>query len=527
MADLGYGAFITPEQLEFTSVFDPQTKEKMRQGMEQFFADNPDATAKEVQSHFNLLTFGDLNPNQTTIELGLSKLRKLNRINQSNLSDEEKQRLITQEEQRHSNALDIILEHPLADETQIQSIVRAKEVQTSSQARLEELNAKRGPNGQFGNQEDREEYERVLDQNEIATVTLQYADMPNNEFTDRLREKALKEMDFDSVKAEASFVKAAFIADPRNYNPDPNVPGSVQYSDNRTYFNILMDVPEEDVRSRALVGFASPLKAAPTSSSPEGQDYVSRFSLSLTKSIEDKSFFALDAVQQAELTEEDSKDLIISLGLDPSTDTRSASLARNSTGIIKAAHMSNHLYEATRENLLGELPGVFRGYLPPRSLFENNLPELLIYSNAITRVGDKFIVDPSEITFEKVKNFYYSKYAKQNSENLFGVVDTERGVGNNNRLTRQQANEAITVVTERGDSQQQAEVQQIVDNAIIEDDPRMMGATRIPEDVRQERLETIGEGAKQFASTLVGVPATEEQQERARELTELIQSQQK
>ena len=30
MADLGYGAFITPEQLEFTSVFDPGTKEKMR-----------------------------------------------------------------------------------------------------------------------------------------------------------------------------------------------------------------------------------------------------------------------------------------------------------------------------------------------------------------------------------------------------------------------------------------------------------------------------------------------------------------
>ena len=94
-------------------------------------------------------------------------------------------------------------------------------------------------------------------------------------------------------------------------------------------------------------------------------------------------------------------------------------------------------------------------------------------------------------------------------------------------MTRQQANEAITVVSERGDSQQQAEVQKIVDNAIIEDDPRMMGATRIPEDVREERLETIGEGAKRFASTLVGSPATEEQQERARELTELIQSQQK
>ena len=472
MADLGYGAFITPEQLEFTAVFDPQTKEKMRQGMEQFFADSPDATAKEVQSHFNLLTFGSLNPNQTTIELGLSKLRKLNRINQSNLSDEEKQKLLDTEELRHSNALDIILDHPLADETQIQSIVRAKEVQTSSQARLKELNAKRGPNGQFGNEEDREEYQRVLNQNEIATVTLQYADMPNNEFTDRLKERALKEMDFDSVKAEASFVKAAFIADPRNYNPDPNVPGSVQYSDNRTYFNILMDVPEEDVRSRALVGFASPLKAAPTSSSAEGMDHVSRFSSSLTIAIDDKSFFALDAVQQAELTEEDSKDLIISLGLDPATDTGSASLARNSTGIIKAAHMSNHLYEATRENLLGELPGVFRGYLPPRSLFENNLPELLIYSNAITRVGDKFIVDPSEITFQKVKNFYYSKYAEQSTENLFGVVDTGRGVGNNNTLTREQANQAITQVNQRGDSQQRAEVQQIVDNASIEDDPR-------------------------------------------------------
>tara|TARA_S200002703_G_scaffold30771_2_gene26782 strand:- start:1890 stop:5165 length:3276 start_codon:yes stop_codon:yes gene_type:complete len=522
MADLGYGAFITPEQLEFTAVFDPQTKEKMRQGMEQFFADSPDATAKEVQSHFNLLTFGSLNPNQTTIELGLSKLRKLNRINQSNLSDEEKQKLIDTEELRHSNALDIILDHPLADETQIQSIVRAKEVQTSSQARLKELNAKRDPNGQFGNEEDREEYQRVLDQNEIATVTLQYADMPNNEFTDRLKEKALKEMDFDSVKAEASFVKAAYIADPRNYNPDPNVPGSVQYSDNRTYFNILMNVPEEDVRSRALVGFASPLKAAPTSSSAEGMDHVSRFSSSLTIAIDNKSFFALDAVKKAELTEEDSSALLTSLGLAPGTDKGSVSLARNSTGIIKAAHMSNHLYEATRENLLGELPGVFRGYLPPRSLFENNLPELLIYSNAITRVGDKFIVDPSEITFQKVKNFYYSKYAEQSTENLFGVVDTQRGAGNNNTLTKKEAEEAITEVNERGDSQQQAEVQRIVDNAIIEDDPRMMGAMVVPKDVREERLETIGEGAKQFGSALIGVAATEEEQERARELTELI-----
>ena len=468
MADLGYGAFITPEQLEFTAVFDPQTKEKMRQGMEQFFADSPDATAKEVQSHFNLLTFGDLNPNQTTIELGLSKLRKLNRINQSNLSDEKKQKLIDTEELRHSNALDIILEHPLADETQIQSIVRAKEVQTSSKERLKELNAKRGPNGQFGNEEDREEYQRVLDQNEIATVTLQYADMPNNEFTDRLKEKALQEMEFDSVKAEASFIKAAYIADPRNYNPDPNVPGSVQYSDNRTYFNILMDVPEEDVRSRALVGFASPLKAAPTSSSPEGQDYVSRFSSSLTIAIDDKSFFALDAVQQAKLTEEDSSALLTSLGLAPGIDKGSVSLSRNSTGIIKAAHISNHLYEATRENLLGELPGVFRGYLPPRSLFENNLPELLIYSNAITRVGDKFIVDPSEITFQEVKNFYYSKYAKQNPEILYGEVDINKGPFYN-RLTSEQAKTFTRDLQQRGNSEDRNKGKEIVDNAIIED----------------------------------------------------------
>ena len=169
---------------------------------------------------------------------------------------------------------------------------------------------------------------------------------------------------------------------------------------------------------------------------------------------------------------------------------------------------------------------MFRGNLPPRSLFENNLPELLISLNAITRVEDDFIVDPSKITFEGVKNFYYSKYAKQNRENLFGKVDVVRGVPGNT-LTTEEAAEAITEVNERGDSQQQAEVKEIVDNAIIEDDPRMMGATRIPEDVREERLETIGEGAKRFASTLVGSPATEEQQERARELTELIQSQQK
>ncbi len=522
MADLGYGAFITPEQLEFTSVFDPGTKEKMRQGMEQFFGDRPDATAKEIQSHFNLLTFGDLNPNQTTVTLGLGRLRKLNSINQMNVSDEEKQILIAKEEQRYSTALETILERPLANIEQIQSIIHAKEVQTSSKARLAELNTKRTANGQFETEELAAEYERVLDQNNIATVTLQFADMPNNAFTDKLVENALQTMDFDRVKSQAEFMKAAYIADPANYNPDPSVPGNVHYTNDPVYFDALMDEPDEEVRNRAIIGFVAPLKTAPTSSSPEGEDYVSRFSLSLTTAIENKSFFALDTVKnKAKLTEEDSKDLIISLGFDPRKDKGSAFLARNSTGIIKAAHMSNHLYEATRQNLLGNLPGVFRGNLPPRSFFENNLPELLIYSNAITRVEDKFIVDPSKITFEGVKNFYYSKYVEQSSENLFGVVDTERGTAGNT-LTTEQANEAINQAKERGDSEDQSKVQEIVDNAIIEDDPRMMGATRIPKDVREERLETIGEGAKQFGSALIGVAATEEEQERARELTELI-----
>ena len=521
MADLGYGAFITPEQLEFTAVFDPQTKEKMRKGMEQFFGDRPDATAKEVQSHFNLLTFGDLNPNQTTIELGLGKLRKLNSINQMNISDEEKQKLIAQEEKRYSVALDTILERPLANKEQIQSIVNAKRVQESSQTRLTELDAQKGENGQFETEELEEEYQRVLAANDIATATLQFADMPSNAFTERLITEQVKTMQFDRVKDQANHMKAAYIADPRNYNPDPNVPGIVHYTTDSAIVDALMEEPDEDVRNRAIVGFVPPLKAAPISSSGEGMDYVSRFSLSLTTSIQDKSFFALDAVQEAQLTEEDSQALIKSLGFDPKIDKGSPSLARNSTGIIKATHMSNHLYEATRQNVLGKLPGVFRGNLPPRSLFENNLPELLISLNAITRVKDDFIVDPSKITFEGVKNFYYSKYAQQSPENLFGKVDVVRGVPGNT-LTTEEAAEAIAEVNERGDSQQQAEVQQIVDNAIIEDDPRMMGATRIPEDVRQERLETIGEGAKQFASTLVGVPATKEQQERARELTELI-----
>lgn len=469
MADLGYGAFITPEQLEFTSVFDSGTKEKMRQGMEQFFGDRPDATAKEVQSHFNLLTFGDLNPNQTTVTLGLGRLRKLNAINQMNVSDEEKQILISKEEQRYSTALETILERPLANVEQIQSIIHAKEVQTSSKARLAELNTKRTANGQFETEELAAEYERVLDQNNIATVTLQFADMPNNAFTDKLVENALQTMDFDRVKSQAEFMKASYIANPANYNPDPSVPGNIHYTNDPVYFDMLMEEPDEEVRNRAIIGFVPPLKAAPTSSSAEGMDYVNRFSLSLTTAIENKSFFALDAVQKAELTENDSSELLTSLGLDPQTDKGSASLARNSTGIIKAAHMSNHLYEATRQNLLGNLPGVFRSNLPPRSFFENNLPELLIYSNAITRVEDKFIVDPSKITFEGVKNFYYSKYAEQSPENLFGVVDTARGAGNNNTLTTEQANDAINQAKERGDSEDQSKVQEIVDNAIIED----------------------------------------------------------
>ena len=528
MADLGYGAFITPEQLEFTSVFDSGTKEKMRQGMEQFFGDSPDATAKEVQSHFNLLTFGDLNPNQTTITLGLGKLRKLNAISQMNISDEEKQKLNAKEEQRYATALETILERPLADVEQIQSIIHAKEVQTSSKARLDELNTKRAANGQFETEELEAEYQRALTQNDIATVSLQFADMPSNPFTEALTSEELKQRQFDRVKHQGNLIKASFIANPLNYNPNQNVPGNVHYTNNPALVDSLLDEPDEAVRNRAMLGFVAPLKAPPTVSSAEGMSYVNNFSTGLTVSIGNKSFFNLELVKEAQLTDDDSEKLLNSLGFASQADQGSNALKRNSPGIIKAAHMSNHLYEATAQNVnIGKMPGVFRGNLPPRSLFENNLPELLISMNAIVRQKDgNFIVDPSLITFEGVKNFYYSKYAQQSPEGVYGKVSVTGGV-EFNTLTRGQADKARDEVNERGSSEDQRIVDDVINNAIIEDDPRMMGAMVVPEDVREERLETIGEGAKQFGSTLIGVAATKEEQERARELTELIQSQQK
>lgn len=470
MADLGYGAFITPEQLEFTSVFDSGTKEKMRQGMEQFFGDSPDATAKEVQSHFNLLTFGDLNPNQTTITLGLGKLRKLNAISQMNISDEEKQKLNAQEEQRYATALETILERPLADVEQIQSIIHAKEVQTSSKARLDELNTKRAANGQFETEELEAEYQRALTQNDIATVSLQFADMPDNPFTEALTTEELKQRQFDRVKHQGNFIKASFIANPLNYNPNPNVPGNVHYTNNPALVDSLLDEPDEAVRNRAMLGFVAPLKAPPTVSSGEGQTYVTNFSTGLTVSIGNKSFFNLDGVQKAKLTDNDSEKLLNSLGFASQTDQGSNALRRNSPGIIKAAHMSNHLYEATAQNVnIGKMPGVFRGNLPPRSLFENNLPELLISMNAIVRQKDgNFIVDPSLITFEGVKNFYYSKYAQQSPEDVYGKVSVTGGV-EFNTLTREQADKALDEVNKRGSSGDQRKVKEIVDNAIIED----------------------------------------------------------
>lgn len=528
MADLGYGAFITPEQLEFTSVFDSGTKEKMRQGMEQFFGDSPDATAKEVQSHFNLLTFGDLNPNQTTITLGLGKLRKLNAISQMNISDEEKQKLNAKEEQRYATALETILERPLADVEQIQSIIHAKEVQTSSKARLDELNTKRAANGQFETEELEAEYQRALTQNDIATVSLQFADMPSNPFTEALTSEELKQRQFDRVKHQGNLIKASFIANPLNYNPNQNVPGNVHYTNNPALVDSLLDEPDEAVRNRAMLGFVAPLKAPPTVSSAEGMSYVNNFSTGLTVSIGNKSFFNLELVKEAQLTDDDSEKLLNSLGFASQADQGSNALRRNSPGIIKAAHMSNHLYEATVQNVnIGKMPGVFRGNLPPRSLFENNLPELLISMNALVRQKDgNFIVDPSLITFEGVKNFYYSKYAEQKPEGVYGKVSVTGGV-EFNTLTRGQADKARDEVNERGSSEDQRIVDDVINNAIIEDNPRMMGAMVVPEDVREERLETIGEGAKQFGSALIGVATTEEEQERARELTELIQSQQK
>ena len=282
------------------------------------------------------------------------------------------------------------------------------------------------------------------------------------------------------------------------------------------------------VRNRAMLGFVAPLKAPPTVSSAEGMSYVNNFSTGLTVSIGNKSFFNLELVKEAQLTDDDSEKLLNSLGFASQADQGSNALRRNSPGIIKAAHMSNHLYEATVQNVnIGKMPGVFRGNLPPRSLFENNLPELLISMNALVRQKDgNFIVDPSLITFEGVKNFYYSKYAQQSPEGVYGKVSVTGGV-EFNTLTRGQADKARDEVNERGSSEDQRIVDDVINNAIIEDDPRMMGAMVVPEDVREERLETIGEGAKQFGSTLIGVAATKEEQERARELTELIQSQQK